>query len=86
MEKRKTKKEIVEMLLRDNFLAQQDEEELLDLLVDQPIAIDVDKVEESKLSRGDRLADKLSEVAGSWGFIFIFIGFLIFGLRLMFLF
>ena len=43
VEKRKTKKEIVKMLLANNELGEKDEEELLDLLVDQPISIDVDK-------------------------------------------
>ncbi len=78
MEKRKTKKEIVEMLLRNNALDSKDEEELLDLLVDQPISIDVDKQEEAKMTKGDRIADKVSEIAGSWGFIICFSGFLIF--------
>ena len=78
MEKRLTKKEIVKMLLKNNELEEQDEEELLDLLIDQPISIDVDKQEESKMTNGDRLADKLSEVAGSWGFILGFSAFLIF--------
>ena len=76
MEKRKTKKEIVQMLL-NNSLEEKDEEELLDLLVDQPISIDVDKQEEAKMSMGDRIADKLSEIAGSWTFIIIFIAFLV---------
>ena len=78
MEKRKTKKEIVKMLLRNNELDERDEEELLDLLVDQPISIDVDKQEEAKMTKGDMIADKVSEVAGSWGFIIGFTGFLIF--------
>lgn len=78
MEKRKTKKEIVKMLLKDHELEEKDEEELLDLLVDQPISIDVDKQEEAKMTRGDRIADKVSEVAGSWGFILGFSTFLIF--------
>ena len=77
MEKKKTKKEIVQMLLKNNQLEEKDEEELLDLLVDQPISIDVDKQEEAKMTRGDFLADKLSEVAGSWGFILGFTLFLI---------
>jgi len=77
MEKRKTKKEIVQMLLSNNELGEKDEEELLDLLVDQPISIDVDKQEEAKMSTGDRVADRLSEVAGSWGFIIGFTLFLI---------
>lgn len=76
MEKRTTKKEIVKMLLNKE-LEEQDEEELLNLLVDQSISIDIDKLEESKMTRGDRIADKLSEVAGSWGFILTFALFLI---------
>lgn len=78
MEKKTTKKEIVKMLLKDNELETKDEEELLDLLIDQPISIDVDKQEEAKMTRGDRIADKVSEIAGSWGFILGFTGFLLF--------
>lgn len=78
MEKRKTKKEIVKMLLRNNELEEKDEEELLDLLVDQPISIDVDKQEEAKMTKGDRIADKVSAIAGSWGFILGFSSFLLF--------
>lgn len=77
-EKTKTKKEIVKMLLRNKELEERDEEELLDLLIDQPISIDVDKQEESKMTKGDRIADKVSEIAGSWGFIIGFSSFLIF--------
>ena len=78
MEKKITKKELVNMLLKNNVLDSKDEEELLDLLVDQPISIDVDKQEEAKMTFGDKLADKVSEIAGSWGFIFGFSLFLIF--------
>ena len=78
MEKKITKKDIVKMLLKNNELEESDEEELLNLLVDQPISIDVDKQEEAKMTRGDRIADKVSEIAGSWGFILGFSFFLIF--------
>ena len=78
MEKRKTKKEIVKMLLKNNELDEKDEEELIDLLIDQPISIDIDKQEETKMTFGDRVADKVSEVAGSWGFILGFSLFLLF--------
>ncbi len=78
MEKRKTKKEIVKMLLKNNSLDERDEEELLDLLIDQPISIDVDKQEEAKMTFGDKVADKVSEIAGSWGFILGFSLFLVF--------
>ena len=76
--KRTTKKEIVKMLLKNTELDSQDEEELIDLLIDQPISIDVDKQEEAKLTFGDKVADKVSEKAGSWGFIFGFTLFLVF--------
>ena len=77
MEKRLTKKEIVKLLLQNSELDKKDEDELIELLIDQPISIDVDKQEEAKMTNGDRLADKLSEIAGSWEFIICFSGFLI---------
>lgn len=76
MEKRKTKKEIVKMLLNKN-LDIDDEEQLLDLLIDQPIAVDVDKQDKDTEKLGDKVADKLTEVAGSWSFIIGFTLFLI---------
>ena len=78
VEKRKTKKEIVKMLLKNNELEAQDEEELIDLLLEQPVSIDVDKQEEAKMTKGDRIADRVSEIAGSWGFILGFSAFLLF--------
>ena len=76
IQKKKTKREIVKMLLNSD-LGEKDEEELLDLLIDQPISIDVDKVEEAKMTKGDFIADNVSEVAGSWTFILLFVIFLI---------
>lgn len=81
MEKRKTKKEIVKMLLNKN-LDIEDEEQLLDLLIDQPIAVDVDKQDKDTEKLGDKVADKLTEVAGSWSFIIGFTLFLIFWILL----
>ena len=75
MEKRKTK-EIVKMLLNKN-LDIEDEEQLLDLLIGQPIAVDVDKQDKDTEKLGDKVADKLTEVAGSWSFIIGFTLFLI---------
>ena len=76
MEKKKTKKEIVRMLLNQN-LETEDENELLDMLVDNPIAIDVDKVAKDTEKTGDKIADKITNIAGSWGFILGFSLFLI---------
>ena len=76
MEKKKTKKEIVKMLLNQN-LETEDENELLDMLVDNPIAIDVDKLSKDNEKVGDKVADKITNVAGSWAFIIGFTLFLI---------
>ena len=69
-----SKKELVKKLLKQEINIE-DEGNLIDMLIDKPITIDVDKQEDKSLTRGEKLADKLSEVAGSWGFI---IGFSIF--------
>jgi len=69
--KTKTKKEIVKMLLKQE-IPETDEADLIEMLIDRPIAIDVDKQEDSTLTKGDKMADKLSEIAGSWTFIICF--------------
>ena len=66
-----TKKELVKTLLRNNNI-EGNEDELLDMLIDEQVAIDPDKEE---LTYGEKIADKLTQVAGSWNFI---IGFFIF--------
>lgn len=76
MENKKTKKEIVQMLLKKQ-LEGNDDEELINMLIDEPIAVDVDKQSDSTRTFGDKLADKLTEVAGSWTFIISMIIFLI---------
>ena len=74
MEKKITKKEIVKMLLNQN-LETENEEELIELLIDKPIAVDIDKQDKQSEKIGDKIADKITEIAGSWPFI---IGFSIF--------
>lgn len=73
-----TKKDLVKKILKNNDI-DGNEEELLDILIDEQIAIDPDK---EKLTKGEKLADKLTEVAGSWNFI---IGFSLFLLIWIFL-
>lgn len=76
MENRKTKKEIVQMLLKRNF-EENDEEELINMLTREPIAVDVDKQSDEKRTFGDKVADKIAEIAGSWTFILCMILFLV---------
>ena len=74
--KQTNKKDLVKKLLKQE-ISQEDENDLIEMLIDKPITIDVDKQEDKDLTRGERLADKLSEVAGSWGFILGFSLFII---------
>jgi len=72
----KSKKEIVKMLLNKE-ISDDDEEELMNLLIDEPISIDVDKENEKNIKIGDKIADKITKIAGSWSFIIGFSSFLI---------
>lgn len=76
MEKSVNKKELVKKLLKQE-ISIEDENDLIEMLIDKPITIDVDKQEDKSLTRGEKLADKLSEIAGSWGFIIGFVCFLL---------
>lgn len=71
METKKTKKEIVKMLLKKS-LEENNEQDLIEQLIDNPIAIDIDKEQDENITKGDYLADILCEKAGSWKFIIIF--------------
>ncbi len=73
---KKDKRKIVQMILHQN-LDKKDKEDIIDLLADSSVAVDVDKEEERNLTFGEKMADKISEIAGSWTFIFLFIFFLI---------
>ncbi len=70
MEK-KTRKEIVRMLLNHN-LEDENEADLVELLVDDSVAIDVDKEDALNRKYSDVLSDKIACFAGSWFFIISF--------------
>ena len=73
---KKTKKELVKQVLRTE-LNTENEEELIDLLVNSPIAVDVDKIDRENAKKSDIIADKFALLAGSWGFIIGFSAFLL---------
>lgn len=77
MEKNSRKEKLVKQLLNKDFDVT-DEDELIEMLLDNPTAIDSDKEEDERRTMGDKLADKVTEIAGSWGFIIGFCLFLIF--------
>ena len=72
-----TKKHIIKQLLKQE-LPESSEEDLIEMLIDKPISVDVDKEDRETLTRGDKIADKVAEIVGSWPFILGFSGFLLF--------
>ena len=55
------KKEIVKMLLKNKELENEDEEQLMEILFNEPIAIDVDKASLEDETWKDRLADAVRQ-------------------------
>lgn len=76
METNKRKEKLVKILINNDFEVT-DEDELIEMLLDNPTAIDSDKEEDERRTFGDKLADKVTQIAGSWGFIIGFCVFLI---------
>lgn len=72
-----TKSDLVKMLLSSDEFDEYNEKELFTVLIEQPLSIDIDKQEDSNLSFGERMADKISSIVGSWKFIIIFTCFLV---------
>ncbi len=70
MEKR-SRKEIVKLLLEQNW-ADTDKDELMELIIENPISINIDKQDEETVTFKEKLADKISAVIGSWEFILTF--------------
>lgn len=67
----KTKREIVKLLLNQEL--DQDDDAIMDILVDKTVVVDVDKQVDMAETFGDRIADKVTAVAGSWTFIIAFL-------------
>ncbi len=72
-----TRKELIKMLL-DKKDDTRDYDELMEILIDEKVAIDTDKEENKNITKSEIIADKITNIAGSWKFIISFIIFLIF--------
>lgn len=72
-----TRKELVKLLLNDTT-KEGEVDELFEILIDEKVAIDTDKEENNNETTGERIADKLTLIAGSWKFIIGFTLFLLF--------
>ena len=76
MADRITRAEIVNRILGEEIDEDQNGEELIHLLLTHTVTKNVNRKTNDGLSIGDRVADRIAKVAGSWAFIFSFIGFL----------
>ena len=61
METNKRKEQLVKILINKDFEVT-DEDELIEMLLDNPTAIDSDKEEDERRTMGDKLADKVTEI------------------------
>lgn len=75
MEKPKSRKELVKALISAD-LTEEEHDELLEMLIDNPISVNLEKNENLKFS--EKIADKITALAGSWFFIICFACFIIF--------
>ena len=75
--KKISKSELLKIILKEDDLKVKDKKDLLKLLSKEPLYIDIDKKEDSNLTFGEKLANKVSFIVGSWKFIICFISFLV---------
>ena len=76
MENKMTRAEIVNHILGEEIDDEQSSEELIHLLVTSTVSKNVDHRDPEALTLGDRVADRIAKVAGSWTFITLFLVFL----------
>lgn len=75
MDAKMTRAEIINRILGPESGEESSGEELIHLLLTSKVTKDIDRREKPTL--GERVADKIAKVAGSWTFIFLFVGFLV---------
>lgn len=73
-----SKAELVNLILEDELDKKIEEEDILHLLLQNKISKNVDAQHSDNQSFGARMADNIAKFAGSWTFILIFVGCLIF--------
>lgn len=73
----KTMAQLVNIILDDEEDKKLEEEEIIHLLLERKISKNTDHIHNQNLAFGARMADRIAKLAGSWTFIFIFIGCLV---------
>ena len=71
---RYTREELVRIILdSDRSFADVEEQEITELILETKVTKNIAQAHEERLTRGDRMADKLASFAGSWVFICSFL-------------
>lgn len=72
MAKRLTNAEIIKIILDEDIKNIQEDEEIIHLLLDKTVSKNVNHSHKGNLSFGDKISDKMADIAGSWTFIISF--------------
>lgn len=72
----KDNKALIGEILKD-IKRDMSDEEILNLLVSSKVSLDTEKETKKSYTLGQRAADKIAKFAGSWAFIFSFVGVLV---------
>lgn len=78
MQKNLTKSDIAKYILDEDLKSNSENEEIIHMLLKKTVSQDINSSNKEHLTLGDRVADKMAEVAGSWAFIISFCLVLIF--------
>jgi uncharacterized membrane protein len=73
-----TNTEIVSIILEEDINNIQEDEEIIHILLDKTISRNINHSHKGALSLGDKISDKMADVAGSWAFIISFCSVLFF--------
>lgn len=69
---KRTRRELINLILND-YTSKQEDEETLHLLLKEKLSTNINSLRNENLSIGNKLADAIAKFAGSWAFILIFI-------------
>ena len=72
MPEKYTKAEIVRFILEDDMNNASENEEIIHMLLNKTVSRNTNNSQNEALSFGDKIADRIAEVAGSWSFILSF--------------
>jgi uncharacterized membrane protein len=64
--------ELVNYILDDDLINIQEDEEVIHMLLDKTVSKNINRSQSKALSLGERISDKVADVAGSWTFIISF--------------